>query len=72
MSAPTRIYVVTPKTGDTPPRLVRATHPTHAIRHVADAAYSVAVASQDDLVAAFERGIKVEALRHEQPELPIS
>ena len=43
-------------------RLVRATHPAHALRHVADGAYLVTIASQDELVDMVEAGIKPEAV----------
>ena len=77
MAAPTRIYIVRnatadidAETGKSLHRLVRASHPSHALRHVAADAFTVKVASQDDLVAAFERGTKVETIASEQLELP--
>lgn len=54
----TRIYIVTNDTSE--PRLVRAANPAQALRHVARATFSTAVASQDDLVAAVGKGAKVE------------
>lgn len=65
MAANTRIYLVRHK-GDTsqPARLVRATHPANALRHVADGAYSVSVASQDDLESLFGAGTRVERVSH--------
>lgn len=69
MATMTRIYTVQRRTGGAP-RLVRATHPAHALRHVADGEYTVAVASQDDIVAAYESGTKVESLAAEQQQLP--
>lgn len=67
----TRIYLVADAgTTTTPPRLVRATHPATALRHVAADAFTVRVATQDDLVKAFEAGTKVESLGAEQQELP--
>lgn len=68
--AATRIYKVAPVADGGPARLVRATHPSHALRHVAADSFMVKVASQDDLVAAFERGVQVEAIKAEQIELP--
>lgn len=68
MAAPTRIYLVERKlaNGERAPlperRLVRATHPAHALRHVADGAYLVTIASQDELVDMVEAGIKPEAV----------
>lgn len=77
MAAPTRIYIVRnatadidAETGKSLHRLVRASHPSHALRHVAADSFEVKVASQDDLVAAFERGTKVETIAAEQHELP--
>lgn len=66
----TRIYKVAPKREGAAARFVRATHPAVALRHVADDAFTVRVATQDDLVAAFEAGTKVENLKAEQAELP--
>lgn len=76
MAAQTRVYLVQPRRADGQPsditerRLVRATHPAHALRHVADGAYSVEVASQDDLIALLDAGIRPEDIRAEQRELP--
>lgn len=77
MAAPTRIYIVRnatadidAETGKSLHRLVRASHPSHALRHVAADSFEVKVASQDDLVAAFESGIEVETIASEQLELP--
>lgn len=66
----TRIYRIAPTTGEGPARLVRATHPATALRHVAADAFEVRVASQDDLLASFEAGVKVESIAAEQQELP--
>lgn len=65
----TRIYAVLDNVSKKA-RLVRATHPATALRHVAADAFEVRVASQDDLVKAFEAGTKVESLAAEQTELP--
>lgn len=54
----TRIYVVTDITGA--PRLIRTTHPSKALRYVIEKAYSVHVASQEDLEYLLPTGIKVE------------
>lgn len=73
----TRIYLVEPRlvNGDTTARapiecrrIVRATHPAHALRHVADGAYIVTVASQDDLVEMLEAGKRPEAIKDEPGE----
>ncbi len=55
MAAPTRIYIVRnatadidAETGKSLHRLVRASHPSHALRHVAADSFEVKVASQDD------------------------
>ena len=75
MAAQTRVYLVSPTRPDCEQapvkwRLVRATHPAHALRHVADGEYRVAVASQDDLIALLSDGVAVEDIGHEQQELP--
>jgi hypothetical protein len=74
MAAPTRVYIVGPKVkADGAPdtrRLVRATHPSHALRHVADDELFVTVASQDDLIELLAAGAAVEALKPEQTEIP--
>ena len=64
-----RIYLVADK-ATKKPRLVRASHPATALRHVADDAFTVKVASQDELVAAFESGTRVENISAEQTDLP--
>lgn len=53
----TRIYIVTNGAAD--PRLVRAENQAAVNRHLVKP-YSVEVASQDDLVAALIKGVKVE------------
>lgn len=65
----TRIYYVADK-ATKKPRLVRASHPSVAVRHVAADAFDVRVASQDDLLSAFEAGVTVEKIAAEQQELP--
>jgi hypothetical protein len=75
MSAATRIYVVRtkqPQPDGQPaqPRLVRCTHPAHALRHVAVDAFDVAVATHDDLEDLLGAGVKVERIGPEQAELP--
>ena len=55
----TRIYFI--GAGDSA-RLIRATHPGPALAHVAKAAFTVRVATQDDLEALFAAGVKVEAV----------
>ena len=57
MATATRIYLVSGPTGN---RLVKATVASQAITHVAKAAFTAKVASQDDLVEALSNGIKVE------------
>lgn len=52
-----RIYIVRNGAGD--PRLVRAANQAQALRHIVKP-YTAEVASQDDLVAAISRGVKVE------------
>jgi hypothetical protein len=65
----TRIYLVE-ATATTASRLVRATHPAHALGHVARSAFTVAVATQDQLVDLLAEGVKVEDIKQEQRELP--
>ena len=58
MATATRIYFVTSTDGAI--RLVKATVASQAITHAAKSAFTVRVASQDDLVLALSNGIKVE------------
>jgi hypothetical protein len=68
MATAARIYTVAGKDGKT--RLIEATHPAHALRHVAADTFTVKVATQRELVDALRRGVNVEAVKHEQQELP--
>lgn len=73
MATQTRIYIVSPNRPDSEAdpvqrRLVRASHPSHALRHVAAEAFNVAVASQDDLVALLGDGVEVENIKAEPAE----
>lgn len=61
-----RIYIVTIGERD---RLVRASHPSTALQHVARDIAMVRVASQDDLVDCLKDGIEVETISGEQQEL---
>lgn len=74
--AATRIYIVSPKVVEegepVERRLVRASHPSHALRHVAADQLQVAVASQDDLVELTASGVVVETIAGEQRQLPIA
>lgn len=63
-----RIYVVAAKGAKS--RLVRASHPSNAMRHVAAGTFTVAVASQDELVKLLGEGAKVEEIKAEQQQLP--
>ena len=56
----TRIYQVKRDDGSKP-RLVRASTPAQAVRHVIRNEYIADVASQDDLVALLGSGVTVEA-----------
>lgn len=67
MATPTRIYTVSDGKAD---RLVRATHPSNALMHVARGAFTVRVASQDDLERLLKSGATVEIIKHEQTEIP--
>lgn len=57
-----RIYLITPATAGAKPRLVRATHPSTALRFVADAAYTVTIPDSEQLLECFEAGIRPEDL----------
>jgi hypothetical protein len=57
MATSTRIYLVSGPTGT---RLVKASVASQAITHAAKSAFTAKVASQDDLVEAVSKGIKVE------------
>lgn len=61
-SPATRIYVVrtTKEAPGIALRLVRASNPAQATRHVANAFLTCDVASQDDCIAAATDGVKVE------------
>lgn len=69
MPAPTRLYIVTDKEGGAE-RLVDASHPSHAVKHVADQRFAVRVASGHDVARMVAAGVKVEATKPEQ--LPIT
>lgn len=60
-----RIYIVNGPTGT---RLVKASVASQAISHVAKAAFSAKVASQDDLVEALSNGVIVEVYGAEPEE----
>lgn len=66
---PTRIYCVKSTAEGAKPRLVRATHPSTALRHVAEAVYTVDVATQDELVDLLAAGSVIEQIKHEQQQL---
>ena len=59
MSA-TRIYIVGSSDPVFPVRLVKASIRQQALSHVAQSLFTVRVASQDDLISALGKGIKVE------------
>lgn len=67
--AETRIYRIKNK-ADGKVRLVEATHPSNALRHVAQASFEVSVAKPADVVYAYEHGAKVEQVKPEQLSLP--
>lgn len=58
----TRIYLITNGAAD--PRLVRAPNQAQALRHIVKP-YKAEVASQDDLIAALGKGVKVEEAKAE-------
>ena len=59
----TRLY----RWGD---RLIRASHPAHVIAHVAQELDKPRVATQEDLEELFGKGVKPEAVRPVQADLP--
>jgi hypothetical protein len=65
-----RIYVVRPTSGDTKPRLIRATHPSNALSYVANSQFTVAVAKPDDLVELLTDGVSVKSVAQEQQQIP--
>lgn len=54
----TRVYVV--EVSGQAPRLVRASHPLHAQRHVMEQIVQVRLASQDDLIELMAKGVRCE------------
>lgn len=56
-----RIYLVTTHKGDR--RLVRASHRSQAVNHVARTMMEASVARQDELVELVSKGVKVETVR---------
>jgi len=67
----TRIYIVGSSDPVFPVRLVKASIRQQALSHVAQSLFTVRVASQEDLISALGKGIKVENARDgEQLELP--
>jgi len=67
MATLTRIYLAEVNGSK---RLVRASHPAHVTAHVARDLVTVRVATTDDVADLVAAGCKVEAMRHEQQELP--
>ncbi len=68
-----RIYCIKSKPAEGKPaekRLVRASHPSTALAHVANSLFEVAVATQNDLEELFSAGAKVESVKAQQQELP--
>jgi hypothetical protein len=59
----TRIYIVTNGTAD--PRLVRAPNQAQALRHIVKP-YTAKIPSQDELLAARDKGVKVEDAKQEE------
>lgn len=68
MPAPTRLYIVTDKEGGAE-RLIEATHPSHAVKYVADQMLTVRVASAHDAARLVGQGVSVEKTKHEQMPL---
>jgi len=68
----TRIYIVGSSDPVFPIRLVKASIRQQALSHVAQSLFTVRVASQDDLVNALGKGIKIENARDaDQTEIPM-
>lgn len=66
-----RIYIVGSSDPAFPVRLVKASVRQQALSHVAQSLFTVRVASQDDLVNALGKGIKIENAKDgDQLELP--
>lgn len=66
-----RIYIVGSNDPAFPIRLVKASIRQQALSHVAQSLFTVRVASQDDLVNALSKGVKIENAKDgEQLELP--
>ena len=61
MATQQRVYIVGTHSGET--RLVKASVRQQALTHVANHMFTVRVASQNDLIEALGRGIKVEAYK---------
>ena len=73
MATQTRIYAIQAKDAAgnfVNYRLVRASHPSHALRHVAADSFACRVATQDDLIHGLSHGQQIETLKAEQQELP--
>jgi hypothetical protein len=62
-----RVYVV--KDGKNHARLVEATHPSNALRHVAEDVFEVAIPTQSELIALTKAGVEVEQIGAEQQKL---
>jgi len=61
MATQQRVYIVGTHAGDT--RLVKAAVRQQALTHVANHLFTVRVATQDDLIDALGKGIKVETYK---------
>ncbi len=68
----TRIYMVTDNSGKN--KLVEASTPSGALRHVAKTYFDVKVASQKDIVNLMKDGQEVETatIQEDQTELPLT
>jgi len=63
-----RIYIIKPKTGTAKPRLVWASHPSNALRHVANDTLSVEMATHEELAALLPT-TPAERIAQEQAEI---
>lgn len=68
MATQSRIYAVADKAGKV--RLVEASHPSHALRHVASDTFTVKVPTQRELVDLMKKQTTIEIVKPEQGELP--
>lgn len=69
MATQPRVYSVTEKAGGKV-RLIEASHPSHALRHVASDTFVVKVPTQRELIDLMKKQVPIEIVKPEQAELP--